>query len=590
MKRGRLLWRIYLYFLLAALGALALATGNAVRTLRRFHEDQVTDVLAVHAGLAARAVLRLSPDIDEGQMDRLCKEVGELTGTRMTVILPGGVVAGDSDEDPSGMDNHAGRPEIAEAFRGETGTSVRYSDTLKRRLKYVAIPVQRDGAIVAVVRMSQPLSEIRWTQHIISRQLLVGGLFAAALFAAVALYLSSRTTRPLEEMRRIGERFAAGDLSARVAVSSDDEIGALARTLNDMAAQLGDRMDTIVRQQVEQHAVLTCMMEGVLAVDTEGRILYLNEAVGQLLDIAPEQARGSSVQEAVRHHEVQEFITATLTNDGASESESLVRGVPERHVQLHGTPLVDPAGRRIGGLVVVNDITRLKRLEQVRSDFVANVSHELKTPITALKGCVETLSGDTAPEPDEASRFTAMMSRHVGRLEAIVEDLLSLSRIEFETKRGQVQRDRAAIGDVLQRVANTFAAPAGAKRIALNVTCPDDLSAPINGALLEQAVGNLVDNAVKYSDEDTRVSMTARRDGDQVTIEVADQGPGIEKKHLPRVFERFYRIDRARSRALGGTGLGLSIVKHIALAHQGNVTVESALGKGATFKLHLPRE
>ncbi len=589
MKQSRLFWRIYVYFLLAALAAQGIATGNAVRTLRHFHEAHVADDLEVRGRLAARDILRYSPARDADQIDKICKEVGRLTSTRMTVILPEGAVLGDSDENPVSMDNHAGRPEIAEALRVKTGTSVRYSDTLKKRLMYIALPVRRDGVIVAVVRMSQPLAEIRWTQHAISSQLLIGGLFAAALFALVALYLSRRITRPLEDMRRIAERLAKGDLSARVTVATNDEIGALARTINDMAAQLGDRMDTIMRQHVEQDAVLASMVEGVLAVDVEGRILYVNEAFGRLLDIEPEKARGRTVQEAVRHHEVQDFVVATLTNAGPSEAEIVVRGVAERHLQLHGTPLADPDEQRIGGLVVVNDMTRLTRLERVRSDFVANVSHELKTPITALKGCVETLSGETSPPPADAARFTAMMSRHVCRLEAIVEDLLSLSRIEFEAAREQVHRDRISIEEVLQRVAHTFAQAAEVKGITLNVKCSEDLSAPLNGPLLEQAIGNLVDNAIKYSGEGRCVSVASRQDGDQIVIDVADQGPGIEKKHLARIFERFYRVDTARSRALGGTGLGLSIVKHIVLAHQGNVTVESSIGSGTTFTLCLPR-
>lgn len=589
MKQSRLLWRIYVYFLLAALASLALATGNAVRTLRSFHETHIADDLEVRGRLAVRDILRYSPARDTDQMDRICKEMGSLTSTRMTVILPGGRVVGDTDENPSGMDNHAGRPEIVEALRGKIGTSIRYSDTLKMRLKYTALPVQRDGVIVAVVRMAYPLTEIRWTQQAFSSQLLIGGLFAAVLFALVALYLSRRTTRPLEDMRRIAERLAKGDLTARADVSTDDEIGALARTINDMAAQLGDRMETIVRQHIEQDAVLACMVEGVLAVDMAGRVLYLNEALSRLLDIEPNKVRGRSVQEAVRQHEVQLFVVATLTNAGPSEAEILMRGASERHLQLHGTPLAAPDGRRIGGLVVVNDITRLKRLECVRSDFVANVSHELKTPITALKGCVETLSGETAPSPDDAARFTVMMARHVCRLEAIVEDLLSLSRIEFEATREQVQRDRVSIKDVLQRVAYTFAPAAKAKSITLTVNGPEDLSAPVNGSLLEQAIGNLLDNAIKYSGENTCVSLASRQNADQIVIDVADQGPGIEKKHLPRIFERFYRVDTARSRALGGTGLGLSIVKHIALAHQGRVTVESTMGHGTTFSLHLPQ-
>lgn len=588
MKQGRLLWRIYGYFLLAALGALALATGHAVHTLRHFYEEEVASELAVLARLEARDVLSVLSDGGASRMDGLCKDVGRLTGSRMTVILPDGRVIGDSDKNPAVMDNHATRPEIASAFLGEPGSSVRYSDTLKRKLKYVAIPVQRDGVITAVVRMAKPIAEIRWIQHAISRQLLVGGIFSAALFGMVAMCLSRRTTRPLEDMRRVAGLLAKGDLSARVDVASHDEIGALARTMNDMAEQLGDRMQTIVRQQVEQFAVLACMVEGVLAVNTEGQILYVNEAAGRLLDITPERVRGRSVQETVRHHDIQEFVMATLTNDGASESEVVLRGIVERHVQLHGTPLVEPSGRRMGGLVVVNDITRMKRLERVRTDFVANVSHELKTPITALKGCVEILSSEPAPGPGDAAHFTSMMSRHVSRLEAIVEDLLCLSRIEFEAKSVQIYRERVSIADVLQKVAHIFVEPAGRKGISLKIVCEDNLKARINGPLLEQAVGNLVDNAIKYSGEDTSVCVTAKEHDSHVSIEVADQGPGIEKSHLPRIFERFYRVDTARSRALGGTGLGLAIVKHIALAHQGNVTVAST-SAGSTFTIDLPK-
>lgn len=589
MKRSRLLWKIYLYFLVATVTVLALVTGNAVHTLRRFHEEQVSKELLVRARLVAGTVLRFSPSHDLDRMDRVCKEVGALASTRITVILPDGTVIADSDKNPARMDNHADRPEIAEAFRGEAGKSTRYSDTLRRTLKYVAVPVQLDGSIVAVVRMSQPLADIRWTQHLIFRQLLVGGLFASALFAVAGLYLSRKIVRPLEEIRRTAQQLAEGDLNARAVAVTHDEIGSLALTLNEMAVQLSDRMETIARQQGERDAMLGCMVEGVLAVDLDGHILYINDAACALLELAPEQAHGRSIQEAVRHSEIQEFIVATLANTDASEAEVVVRGVDERHVQLHGTPLTGPAGRHIGGLVVANDITRMKRLERVRSDFVANVSHELKTPITALKGCAETLSADVPPDPDEAARFTEMMSRHVCRLEAIVEDLLSLSRLEFDAERGQIQRHTSDIKDVLQRVVHIFEKRAKAKRIPLSIDCPDDLNAPINIALLEQAIGNLLDNAIKYSGEDTNVSIAAKQDGNQVTIAVVDQGPGIEQKHLPRIFERFYRVDTARSRSLGGTGLGLAIVKHIALAHQGNVTVESTLGRGTTFSLHLPQ-
>ncbi|MBU1857088.1 MAG: ATP-binding protein, partial [Verrucomicrobia bacterium] len=314
----------------------------------------------------------------------------------------------------------------------------------------------------------------------------------------------------------------------------------------------------------------------------------LNHAAARLLDLAPEQAQGRSIQEAVRNRDLQAFISATLAGTGPAEDEIVIYGNEERFIQLHGTTLTDIAGYNIGALIVLNDITRLKRLETVRRDFVANVSHELKTPITALKGCVETLS-DTKPiDPVENSRFLAMMARQVARMEALVEDLLSLSRIEFDAERKHVALDRGAISEVLQRAAQSFATAAVAKSISLVVECPAEVKAPINVALLEQAVGNLLDNAIKFSANGTRILVSGRLTGNDVEIQVTDQGLGIEKKHLSRLFERFYRVDQARSRALGGTGLGLAIVKHIALAHRGTVTVASEPGQGSTFTIRIP--
>jgi len=588
MRQQRILWRIYLYFLGATLAALAVTTWFSVRSLRTFHQEQVGQDLEVRARLVAKDLEGDGLDRSAAEIDQLCKELGPLMNSRVTVILAGGKVVGDSGSQPEQMGNHATRPEIAIAFRGDVGQSSRFSDTLKRTLKYVAIPVTRNGSIVAVVRVSRPLAEIRWTRRVSYQQILLGGLCTALLFAGIALHFSRRITQPLEMMRRGAQRLAAGDLDARLPVTRPDELGALAEALNSMAVQLGERIETIGRQQVEQQAVLSCMVEGVLAIDPEGRVLYINEAASRLLDVTPTQAQGRILPEVVRHSELQRFSSATLTTGELSEEEIVMRGTEEHHVQLHGAPLTDQGGTQIGGLVVMHDITRLKRLEQMRSDFVANVSHELKTPMTALKGCVETLSDRAAPPDSETTaRFVAMMARHVLRLEAISEDLLSLSRIEFEVEQGELARERSAIQEVIQRAVQPFLSSAAAKRIVLTIDCPAELNAAVNEPLLEQAIGNLIDNAIKYSGGGTTIRLTAAQEADRVAIRVSDEGPGIEAQHHPRIFERFYRIDRARSRALGGTGLGLSIVKHIALAHHGNVTVESRPGHGSTFTLYV---
>lgn len=588
MRRKKIMWRIYASFLLSAMTAFAAMAWYATQSLRWFHQDQVAAELLMDALIVTREASAILPETVPGAADRLCKELGRLMTTRITLILPDGRVIGDAEDNPVVMENHRNRPEIVAALKGATGQAVRFSDTRRQSLMYLAIPVRQGNTLIAVARVSRPLTVVDWSLHAIIRNIILGWSFIAILFAVVAWLLSRRISRPLEDMRRVAERIAHGNLEARVARPDSEELGDLARTLNQMAAQLGERLGTITRQRNEQAAVLASMVEGVLAVDRDERILNLNHAAAHLLDLAPEQARGRSIQEAVRNRDLQTFIGATLAGTGPAEGEIVIYGNTERFLQLHGTTLTDSADHNIGALIVLSDITRLKRLETVRRDFVANVSHELKTPITALKGCVETLSETKPMDPAETSQFLAMMTRQVARMEALVQDLLSLSRIEFDAERKRVVLEPGAIANILQRTVQSFTVAATAKSISLVVECPAEITAPINAALLEQAVGNLLDNAIKFSVNGTRVLVSGRLTGSNVEIQVADQGPGIEKKHLPRLFERFYRVDQARSRTLGGTGLGLAIVKHIALAHGGTVAVVSEPGQGSTFIIRIP--
>jgi len=588
VRRKKIMWRIYFSFLVSAMTAFAAMAWYATQSLRWFHQDQVAAELLMHARIVSREAAALLPETEPGTADRLCKELGRLMTTRITIILPDGRVIGDAKENPAGMDNHRNRPEIAAALKGATGTAVRFSNTRRQSLMYLAIPVRQGNTLLAVARVSLPLAVIDWSVHAVVRNIILGWLIVVILFAVVTWLLSRRISRPLEDMRRVAERIARGDLKARVARPDSEELGDLARMLNQMAAQLGERLSTITRQRNEQEAVLASMVEGVLAVDRDERILHLNHAAARLLDLAPEQARGRSIQEAVRNRDLQAFIGATLAGTGSAEDEIVMYGNEERFLQLHGTALTDSTDHNIGALIVLSDITRLKHLETVRRDFVANVSHELKTPITALKGCLETLSDPRPMDAAENARFLAMMTRQAARMEALVEDLLSLSRIEFDAERKRIALDPGAISDVLQRAVQSFSAAAAAKSISLTVECPAEVTALINAVLLEQAVGNLLDNAIKFSANGTRVLASVHLDGNEVEIQVTDQGPGIEKKHLARLFERFYRVDQARSRTLGGTGLGLAIVKHIALAHRGTVSVVSDPGQGSTFTIRIP--
>ncbi len=426
------------------------------------------------------------------------------------------------------------------------------------------------------------------TLGVVRGQFLAAALVGILCYAAVSLVISRRMSRPLEQIKTGAARFAAGDLGHRLPAAGPEEVAAVATALNRMAGQLDERIQTVLSQQNEREAMLSSMEEGVLAIDNNGTILSLNKTCASLLGGEPERLQGRSVYEVIRKPDLLEFVESALESGSPVEGEIQIRGPHDRWLMAHGTALRDPQRGTIGVLVVLHNVTRLRHLEDVRRDFVANVSHELRTPITSLKGFVETLLDGALDDRENAARFLRIMLRQVNRLDAIIGDLLALSRIEKGFEGQTIELAAEAVRGVLQGAVEMCEKKAVAKGVKIELVCPEDLSAEINAALLEQAVVNLLDNAVKYSDAGAAVEVRAERREAELVLEVQDHGCGIEAKHLPRLFERFYRVDKARSRELGGTGLGLAIVKHIALAHRGSVSVESTVGMGSTFTLRLP--
>ena len=450
------------------------------------------------------------------------------------------------------------------------------------------MPIRHDGRTRAVVRTSIPLDAADEAIGAIHTRIVIGGLIIAAFATILSLLVSHRIRRPIEEIREGAACFARGDFECRLPVSDLKEVASLSDAMNRMALDLQQRINTITRQRNELEAVLSSMVEGVFGVDMEERIIGVNLAAGRILGCDPLSAQGRTMQEVLRHSELQRFVKQALLSDEPVEKDVVLYGEKERILSGLGTPLQDGKKKRIGALIVLNDVTRLRKLENIRRDFVANVSHEIKTPITSIKGFVETLNDGAAEKPEDVERFLSIIQRHVERLEAIVDDLLSLSRIEKEAEREEIALQAHGIREVLEAAVQVCELKASAKNIVLDLSCEEDISGKINPALLEQAVVNLLDNAVEYSDPGKPVRIEARREGGGVVIRVEDQGCGIEKKHLDRLFERFYRVDKARSRKLGGTGLGLAIVKHIMQAHGGRVTAESRPGRGSTFSLYVP--
>jgi two-component system phosphate regulon sensor histidine kinase PhoR len=588
MRRKRLLWQLYLSYLLITLASLAVVTWYASSALRQFYIDRTRADLEARALLIEQQVRAGLAQREFSHLDALCKQLGHEASTRVTVILPSGKVVADSEESPGAMENHADRPEIIEALAGGTGKAEHYSRTLHEDRMYVAIPVGSAGTILGVLRTSIPMTMFEQTLRTVQLRIAVGGLLAAGLVAGVSLLLSRRISRPLEELKDGAERFARGELTYKLPVADSEEIGSLAEALNHMAEELNDKIGNVVEQRNERDAILSSMVEGVVAVDTQERLIRVNQAAARLIGVDSRAAAGRTLQEVIRNPELQQLAARVLASSEPREDEIVLRHNGERYLHVQGTILRDARDQPMGMLLVLHDVTRLKRLEIVRRDFVANVSHELRTPVTSIKGFVETLLDGAMHNPDELKRFLQIVASQTDRLNAILEDLLTLSRIEQEEESAQIVVSPGAVKDVLDAALEVCRKKASEKDIRTELTCDSDLRAPMNAPLLEQAVINLIDNAIKYSLPGQTIHVAALRSDAEVVIEVRDHGCGISRQHLPRIFERFYRVDKARSRNLGGTGLGLAIVKHIARAHGGRATVESTVGQGSRFSIHLP--
>ncbi len=589
-KRQRLLWRLFPSYLLITLISLLAVSWYASEAMRQFFLDQTATDLKARAALLEKQISGLLSPLDAAAIDSISKEAGRLSATRITVILPDGKVIGDSREAPHLMDNHANRPEIMTALAGQTGKSMRFSNTLMQQMYYVAVPVKDRQKIVAVLRTALPATAVEAEIRSIQLKIALGGCIIALLAAGISWVISRLISQPIEQMKKSAEHFANGDLSHRLTPPQTEEMGGLADAMNQMAAQLNDRIETIIRQRNQLETVLASMLEGVIAIDTEERIVSINQTAARLFEKEPADCQGKSIQEIIRSPALQQFIRAAISNTNPTEEDITVFQNEERVIGVKGSPIFDANQDQIGTLVVFHDVTKLRRLENMRRDFVANLSHEIKTPLTAIKGFVETLQQGKVEKKQEKERFLGIIQKHVDRLDAIIEDLLALSRIEQEDDKKEIQFESVKIADVFQAAIQLCRPKAEKQNIHINLDCEKDTTALLDPALIEQAVVNLLDNAIKFSEPGSTIHVKSHHQGNEMILSVQDQGIGIAQKHLPRLFERFYRVDKARSRSMGGTGLGLAIVKHIAQAHGGHVTVDSKLGEGSHFSIHIPQK
>lgn len=543
----------------------------------------------------ARVAARLLPPALEGEvLDTICRDLARDLGVRVTVIALNGKVLGDSDELSAAMENHATRPEVLEALSKGAGRSIRYSTTVRYEMLYQAM-LQREKN--RIVRISVPLHSVEEAVGSVRRAILAGLLLVSGLGLLLALLFSRKFSRRVLRMAQFSQKVSQGSFpNEPIQPTGEDELSVLEKNLNEMSRSIQGKIKSVTAEKEKVESILRCMIEGVLVVDAHGRVILLNKNAQRMFHLPSAQdLRDASLMEISRHPEMKRLMEEVLACD--CSANCFAKEVPleeGKWFQVNAVSLRDADQQLLGYILVFHDVTELKRLETVRADFVANVSHELRTPVTAIRGYAETLLRTPPQDPKDAENFLSVIQRHSERLGRLIDDLLILS--DLESGKIQLAKENVEAAKLVGQVLEIFQDQARKKGVSLSQQIAPELP-PILGDpdRLQQLVINLVDNAIKYTSGGGQVTVIANRttppgsaESSAVEIAVVDTGCGIPEKDLPRLTERFYRVDKARSRELGGTGLGLAIVKHIVQAHQGHLQIESHPQKGTTVKVILP--
>jgi two-component system phosphate regulon sensor histidine kinase PhoR len=585
--RARLFWKLGLTYFALLLAVLLAVNYYSAHVLRRDYLRSTDDKLNSILNLA----LTRAPRVNDAADLRAWTEWMGRSGARVTVIDSTGRVLDDSQHDPETMQNHSNRPEIQQALASGLGQSVRHSTTLGRDLVYRAARYDLPGAAPFVICVALPLAPVEETVSELRHRIYVASLVVLLLGGMFSLVYFRLFAARIERLKDFSRRVAEGDFRPLPDDGPRDEIADLSEALNETAAWMDRTIRSLSGERNRSSAILRSMVEGVAVIDAQGKLVFCNRAFSEIWNLDSTAVEGRPVIEAVRNSDLLGLIRRALQGEEGLRSEIAMGIVQQRSFSVTATPVIALEGalagdRPSGAVVVLHDVSELRRLERVRHDFVANVSHEFKTPLTAIQGFAETLLSGALEDPQNNRRFLEIIRDHATRLAVLTDDLLKLARIEvgkLEVQFGPVQ-----LADVIDRCVQTGQLKATRKRIALEVDIPPHL--PLvhgDSSLLRDVVQNLVDNAVQYTPEGGRVRISAHADKREAIVSVDDTGIGIPLADQERIFERFYRVDAARSREAGGTGLGLSIAKHIVEAHGGRLWVESEVGHGSKFSFSL---
>ena len=588
--RLKLQWKLTLIFCILILAVLSVVYSYINTHLKDYLEQRIEyslrKELLVSKDLLEDEIPPLRAPID---MDSLARRIGKHLELRVTIIGPDGNIRGDSEieekELPS-VENHLSRPEILSAASTGFGKSKRFSTTRKTYMLYMATTLGAHGS-QGYLRLSMPLSEIESAISKMKRIVGASTLLALILTFALGYLLSFMISKPLVKMASIARIMKEGDFSRKTYIYSHDEVGDLARALDLMAEEIKSKMSKISYEEAKLDGIISSMFEGVMLTDNKGEIVMMNPSLRKifLIDGAPE---GKRPIEILRNNKIQNLVEAIIREGSRhAAEETLARMTEEKVIRVNGAPVIKD-GKIQGAILVFHDITELRRLERIRQDFVANVSHELRTPLANIKGYAETLINGALQDQINAKEFTEIIYRESDRLAKIIDDLLDIARIES----GKMSMTflPVEVGPVIKKVREVLRKSTIDKSITITLSIPDGISKILaDEGRFSQILLNLVDNAIKYTPENGSVNIGAFELDGFIRIDVKDTGVGISEKDIPRIFERFYRVDKARSRELGGTGLGLSIAKHLVQAHGSEIWLKSTQGKGSTFSFTIPK-
>ncbi|WP_249306039.1 two-component system histidine kinase PnpS [Lederbergia citrea] len=584
------LWvRITFSFLLLMSSLLLLSGFFLAEIMKNTYYDLKKNQLSQTASLVLKSI-EMNGAQTQAELQNTITELSTTINPRLTMINRDGTVLADSEDDPRKMENHINRPEVQQVIKDhkKSGLSIRYSGTLGYSMMYVTIPINQDGEVAGVMRASLMLINIEHAIRKLWLSLALVLFTALLLTGLIGMRLAKGISGPVEEMIMVSEKLKEKDYTARVKTEPKGELGLLANAINVLASSLKNQMEKIQENEQRLSGVLTNMMSGVLLVNTEGRILLGNRAMGYMLGEAPDSFTGKLHMEVGRNVDLSALIELCLKTGKEIRDEVHLFHPKERILDAHLAPYVGESGEVKGIIAVLHDVTDIRRLEKMRSEFVANVSHELKTPITSVKGFAETLL-DGAMEDEELCRsFLTIIYDESDRLHRLIKDILYLSSIEHH--RIPLTIENVNLTQAVYGTADTVKEGAAKKNI--DMTFPEKKDVWIEGERdrIQQIILNLLSNAISYTPEGGEISVTITEQENEVKLRISDTGIGIAQKELPRIFERFYRVDKARSRNSGGTGLGLAIVKHLVDSHHGTINVESMEGEGTTFIVTLPKK